>query len=105
MADLEQAMDTLKLYYDYAKHLATLIASTAVVLVALLREETPWVPLILLAVAAVLALRTMAVLINAMAGRPGRRSNTGQRFVVILAVSWGAWIAAIVWTVVAVALS
>lgn len=105
MDSQERSLESAKLYYDYAKHQSTLSATTAVVLVALFREDTPWLALILLAVSAVLSLRAMEVWARTTTLTPETYSmRTGKNLVLIDFLSWVSWIAAIVWTVISVAL-
>lgn len=104
MDNQHRALEFVKLYYDYSKHQTTLSATTAVVLVALFREDAPWVPLILLALSAVLALRVMLGLASSITLTPETvPPNIGLLLQALTTSSWLAWVVAIVWAVVAVA--
>jgi hypothetical protein len=106
----QRALEFLKLYYDYFKHQTTISATAAVVLVALFRGETPWISLFLLGVSAVLAFRGMLTLTGRLAASVAgnvtdtKREGLGLLLVRLTHVSWGLWVAAIVWAVGAVAL-
>ena len=104
----QRGLEFLKLYYDYFKHQTTLSATTAVVLVALLRDQTPLVSLILLGISTVAALRGMLNLVGRLAavvsGNLPTQGGIGVALVRLHNVAWTLWIAAIVSAVVAAAL-
>ncbi len=97
--DREQRLvESIKLHYDTSKHASSVSIATAVVVVALFRDETPYGSLVLLVLSVFLSLLSMIAVAEMFLLRdwsPGLRARV--RYLGLGA--WVCWLVAVAWVV------
>ncbi len=91
----QRRVESTKILYDTSKHASSVSIVTAVVVVALFRDETPYASLVLLVLSVFFSFLAMIVVPGVILDRYGRSGLTWL-FLFMLG-AWVSWVLAVAW--------